>query len=67
MVVTPFDKWGIDLFGPIELSYHGKSYILVCIDYATQWVEAQAMTHVKDHKVAYFLYECIFTKFGVPK
>ena len=37
------------------------------IDYATKWVEAQAMTHARDHKVAYLLYQCIFTRFGVPR
>ena len=63
----PFDKWGIDFFDPIEPSSHGKSYILVCTDYATKWVEALAMAYARDHKVAYFLYECIFTKFGVPR
>ena len=67
VVVTPFDKWGIDFVNPIESSSHGKSYILVCIDYATKWVEAQAMMHARDHKVVDFLYECIFTKFGVTK
>ena len=25
------------------------------------------MTHAKDHKVANFLYECIFTRYKVPK
>ena len=67
MVVTPFDKWGIDFFGPIEPSSHGKSYILACTDYATKLVEAQYMTHAKEYKVANFLYECIFTQFGVPR
>jgi len=67
VLVTPFDKWGINFVSPIELSSHGKSYILVCNDYATNWVEAQAMAHARDHKVVDFLYECIFTRFGVPR
>ena len=25
------------------------------------------MTHARDHKVVDFLYECIFTQFGVPR
>ena len=67
MVVTPFDKWGIDFVGPIEPSSHGKSYVLVCTNYATKWVKAQAMEHARDHKVEDFIYECIFTRFGVPR
>ena len=67
VVVTPFDKWEIDIVGPIEPSSHGISYILVCTNYATKWIEAQAMTHARDHKVANFLYESIFTRFRVPR
>lgn len=29
VVVTPFDKWGMDFIGPIDPPSHGKSYILV--------------------------------------
>ena len=67
MVVTPFNKWGIDFVGLIEPSSHGKSYILVCIDIANKCVEEKAMAHARDHKVANFLYESIFTKFGIPR
>ena len=67
VVVTPFDKWGIDFVSPIKPSSHVKSYILVCIDYATKWVETKAMKHARDHKVVDFLYECIFTWYGVPR
>ena len=51
----PFDKLGIDFVSRIELSSHGKSYILLYTDYATKWVEAQDMTHGRDHKVVDFL------------
>lgn len=67
IVVTPFDKQGINFVGPIEPSSHGKSYILLCTDYATKWLEAKAMRHARDNKVAEFLYECMFTRFGVPR
>lgn len=65
VVVTPFDKWGMDLIGPIDPPSNGKSYILVCIDYLTIWVEVRAMKHAYDHKVAEFLYEEIFTRYFV--
>ena len=41
MALTPFDKWGMDFIGPIDPPSNGKSYILVCIDYLTRWVEAK--------------------------
>lgn len=67
VVVSPFDKWGMDFVGPIDPPSNGKSYILVCIDYVTKWVEVKAMTHPRDNKVVEFLYEQIFTRFGVPR
>lgn len=30
-------------------------------------MEARAMTHTRDNKVAEFLYEEIFTRYGVPR
>lgn len=67
VVVTPFDKWGIDFVGPIELPSKVKSYILVCIDYVTKWAEAKPTKHARDNNVVEFLYEVIFTRFGVPR
>lgn len=67
VVFSPFDKWGMDFVGPINPPSNGKSYILICIDYVTKWVEVKAMTHARDNKVVEFLYEQIFTQFGVPR
>lgn len=67
ILVAPFDKWELDFVGLIDPPSNGKSYILVCTNYVTKWVEARAMTHARDNKVAEFLYEKIFTKYGVPR
>lgn len=45
VVETPFDKWGLDFVGPITPSSNENSYILVCTDYVTKWVEVRAMKH----------------------
>ena len=66
IVVAPFEKWGIDSVGPVEPPSVGKSYILVCTDYATKWAKEKSMKHPRDNNVAKFLYECIFTRYGVP-
>ena len=67
VVVTPFDKWGLDFIGPIDPPSNGKSYILVFIDYVTKWEEDIPMKHARDNKIVEFLYEEIFTRFGVPR
>ena len=67
IIVTWFYKWGIDFVGPIKPNLQGKSYILVCTNYVTKWVEAKPMKHPRDNNVIKFMYESIFTRFGVPR
>jgi transposase InsO family protein len=43
-----------------------KSYILVCTDYVTKWVEAKALFRAIEKFVVEFIYEDMFTCFGVP-
>lgn len=67
VVVTPFDKWGLDFIRPIDPPSNGKSYILVFTDYVTKWVEVKPMKHARENKVAEFFYIEIFTRYGVPR
>ena len=67
VVVTSFEKWGIDFVGPIKPTSQGKSYIMVYTNYITKWEEAKPMKHLRDINVAKFLYESIFTRFGIPR
>ncbi|GKE39127.1 reverse transcriptase domain-containing protein [Tanacetum coccineum] len=41
-VCEVFNVWGLDFMGPFPQS-RGNKYILVAIDYASKWVEAQAL------------------------
>jgi transposase InsO family protein len=67
VLIEPFERWALDFVGPITLASKGKSYILVCVDYVTKWIEAKALHRAMEQAVAYFLYEDIFTHFGVPR
>ena len=44
-----------------------KKYILVCTDYVTKWVEAKALYQANEQSVVDFVFEEIFTRFGVPR
>ena len=46
---------------------HYKSYILVCTDYLTKWVEVKAMKHARDEKVTKILYEIFLLAMVYPK
>ena len=63
----PFEKWGMDFLGPINPPSKQRSYIIVCIDYLTKWVETNAIKAATEEKVAEFLRENIFYKYAYPR
>jgi transposase InsO family protein len=66
VMIEPFEKWALDFVGPISPMSHRKNYILVCTDYVTKWVEAKSLFRATENSVVEFIYEDIFTCFGVP-
>jgi hypothetical protein len=65
-LIEPFDKWALDFVGPISPMSRKKKYILVCIDFVTKWVEEKSLYQATEKSVVEFIYEDIFTRFGVP-
>ena len=65
--LDPFDKWGMDFFGPIDPPSRQKKYIIVCTDYLKKWAEAKEVMVATEEKVAKFLRENVFYKFGYPR
>ena len=69
MGAPAFAKWGIDFVGPIHLAaamHTHAEYIIIAIDYATKWVEAKATIKNDARTTAKFLYEHVFTRYGLP-
>ncbi|MCO5580212.1 hypothetical protein L7F22_034078 [Adiantum nelumboides] len=67
MGARAFAKWGIDFVGPYPPAYKSHAqYIIVAMDYLTKWVEAKATTRNDAKTTAQFLYENIFTRYGLP-
>ena len=65
--IEPFEKWALDFVGPISPPSRQKKYILVCTDYVTKWVEAKPLLSAIEASVVNFIFEDIFTRFGVPR
>ncbi|MCO5557602.1 hypothetical protein L7F22_011168 [Adiantum nelumboides] len=68
MEARAFAKWSIDFVGPIApLAYRTYAqYIIVATDCLTKWVEAKAIAKNDAKAIALFLYENIFTRYGLP-
>jgi hypothetical protein len=67
VVIEPLEKWALDFVGPINFASKKKKYILVCTDYVTKWVETKSLPAVGEQSVVDFLFNNIFTRFGVPR
>jgi hypothetical protein len=66
LIVEIFYVWGIDFIGPIPPSF-GYEYILVGVDYVSEWVKVVA-TKTNDHKVMVkFIQANIISRFGTPQ
>ena len=66
-VLEPFEKCAIDFVGPFNPSSHQKVHILICTDYVTKWVEANAVVKAIEQDVLDFLFEEIFARYGAPR
>jgi len=58
--IPPFEKWGIDLMGPLPMTRKGHRFIVVTTDYLTKFAEVCALKFSVKHEVTRFLYERIF-------
>ncbi|XP_030936306.1 protein NYNRIN-like [Quercus lobata] len=62
----PFAQWGLDILGPFPKATGNRKFLLVGTDYFTKWVEAEALTNIRDVDVKKFLWKNIVTRFGTP-
>jgi hypothetical protein len=67
VIIEPFEKWELEFVGPINPASKNKKYILICTNYVTKWVEAKSLPAASEQSVVDFLFNDIFTRFGVPR
>ena len=68
MGARAFAKWGIDFVGPINppAYWTQAQYIIVATHYLTKWVESKATPKNDARTTTCFLYEYVFTRYGLP-
>ncbi len=55
-LLGPFEKWGIDLMGPLPMTKRGHQLIVVATDYLTKFAEVRVLKSSMKQEVARFLY-----------
>jgi hypothetical protein len=65
--IGPFSKWGIEFMTCNPDLTGGHGYIIVDVDYFTKWVEAMPTFDNTGKNVAFFIFNHIITRFGVPQ
>ena len=65
--ICPFAKWGLDFIGLVNPpSSTRHAFILIAIDYYTQWMEVETFKNCTTKVVMDFLEEHIVTRFRMP-
>lgn len=69
IALSPLEKWAINFVELVALASNNgcNRYILVAIDYATKWAEAEATKHNNAQTVARFLYAYTIPHYGCSK
>lgn len=66
-ITKRFDRWHIDILGPLYKTTEGYEYILVCIDSFTRWIEAFPLRTQSAKETATILFQQIFCRYGAPR
>jgi len=68
MTLQPFEKWVIDLVGPLKTQGKtGARYIITVTECLTRWAEAQPVKDCTAATTAKFLFDNVLTQFDCPK
>jgi len=68
LIEEPFQQWGLDIIGPINLSSSAQhKYILTATDYFTKWAEVIPLRVINANQVVSFLDTHIVSRFGLPE
>jgi hypothetical protein len=62
----PFQMIGMDIVGPFARSSGGHKYILVCIDYFTNWIEAVPLKSLSAADAVNAFFKSIISRHGCP-
>ncbi|XP_069110091.1 uncharacterized protein [Argopecten irradians] len=65
-VAGKFERWHMDILGPLPASKERYTYILLVVDSFSHWCEAHPLRSQESSEIAKVLYKEIFTRYGCP-
>lgn len=63
-IPPPFSRWHLDFIGELPTTARGNKWLLIAVDYATNWCCARAVPFATGDAIAAFIHEEIVLKFG---
>ncbi len=66
-IFNTFDKFQIDVIGPLKVTSRHNKYIIVAVDTFSKFVITRAVSEATALSLAYFLIRDIFLIFGIPR
>lgn len=65
--LTPFQRVGFDLMGPLPKGWNGEQWIIVCMDYFTKWPVVGALKTTGSKDITDWIRDNVLTVYGVPE
>jgi hypothetical protein len=65
-IPAAFDRWHLDFVGELPRTLKGNRWLLIAVDYATNWPIARAVPVANAEAIADFIYDEIVLRFGCP-
>ena len=63
----PFAQWGINIVGPLPQGKGHVKFLLVAINYFTEWVDVKALATIIEARISNFVWKNIICRFGIPR
>src|SRR5688572_15749208 len=67
MINDIFERWRIDIIGPLLLTPRKNKYIVVAVEHFINWPEVSPLKTADANSVAEFIYEEIIYRHRLPK
>ena len=52
----PFQQWGLDILGPLPIGKGQCKFIIVAVEYFTEWAEAEPLATITEQKIRNFVW-----------